>query len=48
MLWFDSCIFALTFWKAVQVRREVAGGLLVTIFRDGMCSPSFHVRRYSC
>ncbi|RPD66287.1 hypothetical protein L226DRAFT_609156 [Lentinus tigrinus ALCF2SS1-7] len=35
MLWFDSCIFALTFWKAIQVRREVAGGLLVTIFRDG-------------
>ncbi len=36
MLWFDTCIFALTFWKAIQVRREVAGGLLVTIFRDGM------------
>ncbi|TFK83481.1 hypothetical protein K466DRAFT_555009 [Polyporus arcularius HHB13444] len=35
MLWFDTCIFALTFWKAIQVRREVAGGLLVTIFRDG-------------
>ncbi|RDX56615.1 hypothetical protein OH76DRAFT_1451700 [Lentinus brumalis] len=36
MLWFDTCIFALTFWKAIQVRREVAGGLVVTIFRDGM------------
>ncbi|RDX50134.1 hypothetical protein OH76DRAFT_1513966 [Lentinus brumalis] len=38
MLWYDSCIIALTFWKAVQVRRDVAGGLLAVILRDGMCS----------
>ncbi|TFK94561.1 hypothetical protein K466DRAFT_593401 [Polyporus arcularius HHB13444] len=35
MLWYDSCIIALTFWKAVQVRRDVAGGLLAVILRDG-------------
>ncbi len=37
MLWYDSCIIALTFWKAIQVRRDVAGGLLAVILRDGMC-----------
>ncbi|KAI0807437.1 hypothetical protein C8Q74DRAFT_1362940 [Fomes fomentarius] len=35
MLWFDTIIFLLTFYKAIKVRREMPGGLLVTIFRDG-------------
>ncbi|KAI0673083.1 hypothetical protein C8Q78DRAFT_969328, partial [Trametes maxima] len=35
MLWFDSIIFALTLYKAIQMRRELSGGLLETLFRDG-------------
>ncbi|KAM5533265.1 hypothetical protein V8D89_013042 [Ganoderma adspersum] len=35
MLWFDTAIFALTFYKAIQVRHDMPGTLLVTMFRDG-------------
>ncbi|TBU65673.1 hypothetical protein BD310DRAFT_836735, partial [Dichomitus squalens] len=35
MLWFDTAIFALTFYKAMQVRHYMPGMLLVTMFRDG-------------
>ncbi|PIL24130.1 hypothetical protein GSI_13882 [Ganoderma sinense ZZ0214-1] len=35
MLWFDTSIFALTFYKAIQVRHDMPGTLLVTMFRDG-------------
>ncbi|KAI0362264.1 hypothetical protein OH77DRAFT_1491693 [Trametes cingulata] len=36
MLWFDTIIFLLTLFKAVQMRRELAGGLLEILFRDGI------------
>lgn len=35
MLWYDTAIFLLTFYKAIKVRKEMQGGLLVTIIRDG-------------
>ena len=35
MLWFDTIIFVLTFYKAIKLRHEMPGGLLVTMFRDG-------------
>ncbi|KAJ8462342.1 hypothetical protein ONZ51_g10958 [Trametes cubensis] len=35
MLWFDTIIFLLTFFKAIQMRREMSGGLLEILFRDG-------------
>ncbi|KAI1794501.1 hypothetical protein LXA43DRAFT_1058962 [Ganoderma leucocontextum] len=35
MLWFDTTIFALTFYKAIQVRHDMPGTLIVTMFRDG-------------
>ncbi|CDO72855.1 hypothetical protein BN946_scf185002.g40 [Trametes cinnabarina] len=35
MLWFDTVIFMLTLFKALQVRRELTGGLLEILFRDG-------------
>ncbi|KAI0636827.1 hypothetical protein C8Q77DRAFT_1094791 [Trametes polyzona] len=35
MLWFDTIIFLLTLYKAVQMRRELSGGLLEILFRDG-------------
>ncbi|KAH9901072.1 hypothetical protein C8Q73DRAFT_786478 [Cubamyces lactineus] len=35
MLWFDTIIFLLTFFKAIQMRRELSGGLLEMLFRDG-------------
>ncbi|KAI0709404.1 hypothetical protein C8Q76DRAFT_743223 [Earliella scabrosa] len=34
MLWFDTIIFVLTFYKAIKLRHEMPGGLLVTMFRD--------------
>lgn len=40
MLWFDTAIFALTFYKAIQVRHDMPGTLLVTMFRDGKCASS--------
>lgn len=36
MLWFDTIIFLLTLYKAVLMRRELSGGLLEILFRDGM------------
>lgn len=44
MLWFDTIIFLLTFYKAIKVRREMPGGLLVTIFRDGVYTRLFSAR----
>ncbi|KAH9857026.1 hypothetical protein C2E23DRAFT_720976 [Lenzites betulinus] len=38
MLWFDTIIFLLTLYKAVQMRREMSGGLLAILFRDGELS----------
>lgn len=35
MLWFDTIIFLLTLYKAVLMRRELSGGLLEVLFRDG-------------
>ncbi|KAI0831459.1 hypothetical protein BC628DRAFT_1415956 [Trametes gibbosa] len=35
MLWFDTIIFLLTLYKAVQMRKERSGGLLEILFRDG-------------
>ena len=35
MLWFDTTIFVLTFYQAIRLRKEISGGLLVTMFRDG-------------
>ncbi|KAI0780786.1 hypothetical protein BD413DRAFT_11766 [Trametes elegans] len=36
MLWFDTIIFVLTLYKAIQMRREIsAGGLIERLFRDG-------------
>ncbi|KAH9945992.1 uncharacterized protein BXZ73DRAFT_95505 [Epithele typhae] len=35
MLWFDCAIFGLTLNKAIEMRLEITGGLLETIFRDG-------------
>ena len=45
MLWFDTTIFMLTFIKAIQMRTEISGGLLETMFRDGteLCEiPGLH------
>lgn len=35
MLWFDTVVFILTFYKAIQMRHERVRGLLVTMIRDG-------------
>ncbi|OSD08712.1 hypothetical protein PYCCODRAFT_1462908 [Trametes coccinea BRFM310] len=35
MLWFDTIIFLLTLYKALQMRKELAGSLLEILFRDG-------------
>ncbi|KAI8998506.1 hypothetical protein BD414DRAFT_533349 [Trametes punicea] len=35
MLWFDTIIFMLTLFKAIQMRREMSGGLIEILFRDG-------------
>ncbi|KAI0807436.1 hypothetical protein C8Q74DRAFT_62440 [Fomes fomentarius] len=35
MLWFDTVVFILTFYKAIQMRHERLGGLLATMIRDG-------------
>ncbi|KAI0780737.1 hypothetical protein BD413DRAFT_463774, partial [Trametes elegans] len=36
MLWFDTVIFALTLYKAIQMRREISSGSLIErLFRDG-------------
>lgn len=37
MLCLDTTVFVLTLVKTVQLRHEMRQGLLLILFRDGMC-----------
>lgn len=45
MLWFDTVVFILTFYKAIQMRHERVRGLLVTMIRDGTSALSIFAFR---